>query len=124
MLTPIEIDMLVGQIVACIHPKQVIIFGSYAKGTATIKSDLDIFVIKETDLPMINRADDLKPMLSHALIPVDVHIYTPEEVEEYGKEQFSFVNSILKSGKTVFRNKKYLPALGCMRDTPGAGDES
>ena len=47
MLTPIEIDTLVGRIVARIQPKQVIIFGSYAKGTATIKSDLDIFVIKE-----------------------------------------------------------------------------
>lgn len=120
MLTPTEIDTLVRRIVARIQPKQVIIFGSYAKGTATIKSDLDIFVIKETDLPMANRADDLKPMLSHALIPVDVHIYTPEEVEEYGKEQFSFVNNILKSGKTVFRNKQYLPALGCIPATPGA----
>jgi predicted nucleotidyltransferase len=102
MLTPTEIDTLVRRIVARIQPQKVILFGSYAKGTATIKSDLDIFVIKETDLPMANRADDLKPMLSNALIPVEVHIYTPEEVEEYGKEQFTFINSILKSGKTLF----------------------
>jgi predicted nucleotidyltransferase len=106
MLTPTEIDMLVRGIVACIQPQKVILFGSYAKGTATIKSDLDIFVIKETELPMANRADDLRPILSHLLIPVDVHIYTPEEVEEYGKEQFSFVNIILKSGKTVFEIEK------------------
>ena len=102
MLTPTEIDTLVRRIVARIQPQKVIIFGSYAKGTATIKSDLDIFVIKETDLPMANRADNLKPMLSHVLIQVDIHIYTLEEVEEYGQEQFSFVNSILKSGITVF----------------------
>lgn len=102
MLTQTEIDTLVRRIVARIQPQKVILFGSYSKGTATIKSDLDIFIIKETDLPMANRADDLKPMLSHALIPVDVHIYTPEEVEEYGREQFTFINSILKSGKTVF----------------------
>lgn len=102
MLTQTEIDTLVRMIVVRIQPQKVILFGSYAKGTATIKSDLDIFVIKETDMPMANRADDLKPMLSHTLIPIDVHIYTPEEVEEYGKEQFTFINSILKSGKTVF----------------------
>jgi predicted nucleotidyltransferase len=102
MYTTDEIDNLVRRIVARIQPQKVIIFGSYAKGTATIKSDLDIFVIKEMDLPMANRADDLNPMLSHLLIPVDVHIYTPQEVEEYGKEQFSFINSVLKSGKTVF----------------------
>jgi len=102
MYTTDEIDNLVRRIVARIQPQKVIIFGSYAKGTATTKSDLDIFVIKEMDLPMANRADDLNPMLSRLLIPVDVHIYTPQEVEEYGKEQFSFINSVLKSGKTVF----------------------
>lgn len=102
MLTPNEIDNLVRRIVALIHPQEVIIFGSYAKGTATIKSDLDIVVIKETQLPMANRADDLAPMLSHALVPVEVHIYTPEEVEEYSQEPFSFVSSILKSGKRVY----------------------
>jgi len=102
MLTPIEIDMLVRRIVARIQPQKVIMFGSYAKGTATINSDLDMCVIMETELPMTNRADDLKPLLSQALIPVDVHIYTPEEIEEYGREEFSFVHSILTSGRTVF----------------------
>ena len=106
MLTQNEIDNLIQRIVARIQPKEVLIFGSYAKGTATIKSDLDIFVIKETELPMANRADDLAPMLSYTLIPVEVHIYTPEEVEEYGEEPFSFVSSILKSGKTVFLDRK------------------
>lgn len=106
MLTKMEIDTLIEQIVARIQPQKVIIFGSYAKGTATIKSDLDIFVIKETELPMANRVDDLAPILSYSLIPIDVHVYTPEEVEEYGREQFSFVKSILKSGKTVFEKMR------------------
>lgn len=102
MWTESEIDDLIRRIVARVQPEKVIIFGSYAKGVPTINSDLDVFVIKQTDLPMANRADDLAPMLANTLLPVDVHIYTPEEVEEYRKEQFSFVNSVLKSGKTVF----------------------
>jgi len=102
MLTPTEIDTLVRQIVARIQPKKVIIFGSYAKGTATIKSDLDICVIVETELPMAHRADDLKPMLYYSVIPIDVHVYTPQEVEEYSKEQFSFIDSVIKSGRIVF----------------------
>lgn len=103
MLKPSEIDAVVHQIVQRIQPQRIIIFASYAKGTATSKSDLDIFVIKETDLPMAYRADDLRPFLCQLLIPVDVHIYTQEEVDEFGKEQFSFVDSVLKSGKTVFK---------------------
>jgi predicted nucleotidyltransferase len=102
MLTEKEIEKLIDRIAKRIQPEKIIIFGSYAKGAATIKSDLDILVIKETEIPMANRADDLKPVLFNLLIPVDVHVYTPEEVNEYGKEPFSFLNSILKSGKTVF----------------------
>jgi len=102
MLAATEIDTLVGRIVALTRPEKVIIFGSYAKGMATIRSDLDIFLIKETVLPMANRVDDLKPMLSCVLISVEVHNYTPEELDEYCKEEFSFVSSVLRSGKTVY----------------------
>jgi uncharacterized protein len=102
MYTPDEIDNLVRRIVARIQPQKIIIFGSYAKGTATIKSDLDILVIKETALPIANRTADLAPILSNALIPIDIHVYTPEEVEEYGREEFSFVRCVLTTGKTVF----------------------
>lgn len=107
MLTENEIEKLIARIATRIQPKKIIIFGSYAKEKATIKSDLDVLVIKETELPMANRADDLKPILSNSLIPVDVHIYTPEEVEEYGKEQFSFINSILKSGRIVYEKLEF-----------------
>ena len=102
MLTEKEIGNLIDRIVTRIQPQKVIIYGSYAKDTATSKSDLDILVIKETELPMANRANDLKPILSNSLVPVDVHIYTPEEVAAYGQEPFSFINCILKSGKIVF----------------------
>src|SRR4051812_1079127 len=102
MLTPNEIDILVRRIVARIQPQKVIIFGSYAKGVSTVKSDLDIFVVKETALPSAHRANSLKPLLSQSLIPIDLYIYTPAEVEEYSKEQFSLVNSVLISGRPVF----------------------
>ncbi len=102
MLTITEIDALIERIVVHIQPRKIIIFGSYAKGTATIKSDFDIFIIMETELPMANRADDMESIILNSLIPIDIHIYTPEEVEEYRKEPFSFVDNILNSGKTVF----------------------
>ena len=87
---------------ARLHPHKVIIFGSYAKGGATIRSDLDVLVIKDTELPMARRADDLRPLLTRIPVTVDIHVYTPGEVTEYGKERFSFISSILRSGVTVF----------------------
>ena len=102
MLTPADIHTLVQRIVSRADPQKVIVFGSYAKGTATPRSDLDLFIIKETELPMANRADALKSILSGTLVAVDIHVYTPEEVAAYGQDRFSFVTSVLSSGKTVF----------------------
>lgn len=102
MLTRNEIDILVKRIAARIQPQRIIIFGSYAKGRATIKSDLDILVIKETNLPRESRATELNAMFSHSLVHVDIRFYTPEEILEYGQEPFSFLNNILTSGATVY----------------------
>jgi Predicted nucleotidyltransferases len=102
MLTPQEIDDIVGRVVARLRPERVIVFGSYAKGTATRTSDLDLFVVKDTDLPMAHRGEQLAPVLATTLIPVDVHVYTPEEVTEYAKDEYSFVSSVLSTGRTAF----------------------
>ena len=102
MLTETEIARLVQEIVARLDPQAVMVFGSYAKGTATSKSDLDLFVIKDTHVPMVNRSAPLAAIVAHQLINVDVHVYTPEEVEEFQREPMSFVSSVLKSGKTIF----------------------
>jgi len=102
MLTKAEINKIVEQIVMRTQPQKVIIFGSYAKGTATIKSDLDIFIIKDTNLPMMCRTADLLSLFNNSLIPIDMHIYTSEEVEELSKEPFSFVHNILKTGRVLF----------------------
>ena len=107
MLTETEINILVEKIVQRLQPDKVIVFGSYAKGKATAKSDLDIFVIKETHLPMKKRNEEIKPILSNFLISVDVHVYTPEEVEAYGLEPYSFVESVLKTGKVLYESGKF-----------------
>lgn len=66
------------------------------------KSDLDLFVIKDTHLPMSQRDLEIRPFLSNLLIGVDVHVYTPEEVEEYGAEEYSFVHSVMKTGRVIY----------------------
>lgn len=105
MLTEVEIQNLVDKIVQRLEPEKVIIFGSYAKATATAKSDLDLLVVKDTHLPLRERHKGIGSLLAGLLIRVDVHVYTPEEVEEYGSEEYSFMNSILKTGKILYEQK-------------------
>src|SRR5262249_43476478 len=102
MLTTEEIDGLVARIVARIRPERVIVFGSYAKGTAHPYSDLDLCIITDTELPPERRADSLGPLLGACLVPVDVHVHTPEEVQVYGAEEYSFLRSVLETGRTVY----------------------
>jgi len=102
MLKEEEIQKLVDKIVNRIQPEKVIVFGSYAKGKATNKSDLDLFVIKDTQLPSSERDQEIRPFLSNLIINVDVHVYTSEEVEEYGTEEYSFVHSVMKTGKVMY----------------------
>ncbi len=103
MLTEDEIKRLVRRIVNRVEPYKVIVFGSYAKGNATKRSDLDLFVIKDTFLPMARRNEDIRSLLANLPIAVDVHVYTPEEVEEYGSEKYTFVHSVLKTGKVIYQ---------------------
>jgi predicted nucleotidyltransferase len=103
MLSPGEVEEIVRQVAARTDPEAVIVFGSYAKGKATPGSDLDLMVIMETERPMARRADDIMPLFAHSLIRVDVHVYTSDEVREYGAAPFSFVRSVLASGRVAYR---------------------
>src|SRR3954464_8450397 len=102
MLSSREISRVVALIVEALSPERVIVFGSYAKGKANARSDLDVLVVKDTPLPPVRRADGVRPLLARLLVPVDVHVYTPEEVEEYGRDAMSFVASVLRTGRVAY----------------------
>ena len=106
MLTEAEIKIIIERIVSQVRPDKIIIFGSYAKGKATYKSDLDLFIIKNTHLPMVQRNEEIRSVLSTLFVGIDVHVYTQEEVEEYGSEKYSFIYSVLKTGVVMYEQAK------------------
>jgi len=113
VLTDAEIEALVHRLAVRARPHRIIVFGSYAKGTASATSDLDILVVRDTVLSMAQRATDLTPICDGYLVPIDLHVYTPEEVEEYGKEEYHFLNTVLRTGRVVYRRAEPdRPAVG------------
>jgi predicted nucleotidyltransferase len=100
-LTEAEIRRVVRRIVAVARPEQVVLFGSYAKGRATARSDLDVLVVvADGQRP---RPSDIVPYVAGSVIPVDVHIVTAEEFAEYGNEPYHFLQSVRRSGRTMYR---------------------
>lgn len=77
-----------------------IVFGSYARGTQTRKSDLDLVIVMDTQKRFLDRYDDVKDI--HDLVP-DVHvemlIYTEDELRAIAHRPF--MRQILREGIVV-----------------------
>ena len=78
-----------------------ILFGSYARGTATRHSDIDIVFVEETAEPFLKRMDKyLYPLLDMLREPVEVMVYTPDEFSRM--QGGPFMKRILAEGIIVY----------------------
>ena len=102
MIRKDKISEVVAKIANGYDPDKIILFGSYADGNPTEDSDLDLFVIKETNLPRPQRTVQVRKMLYGSMIPMDLIVYTPKEIAESKKNSYSFVNEVLNSGKILY----------------------
>ena len=91
MIDKQKILEIVNKIASGYNPEKIILFGSHALGTPGENSDVDLLVIKETDLPRPQRAVQVRKMIYGSMIPIDLIVYTPKEIEESRDNKFSFV---------------------------------
>lgn len=86
------------------HPKKIILFGSYAHGHPTEDSDIDLFIIKDTDKAPIDRWMEVKKLLwdMEKDVPISPLVYTEKEVEDRLKIRDFFIKEILKEGKVLY----------------------
>lgn len=78
-----------------------IVFGSYARGTATRRSDLDLALVLDTDRRYFERYDQVVGI--HAVIPglpLEMLIYKPGEMEAISHRRF--VRRILDEGVVIY----------------------
>ena len=95
---------VVRRIVATAHPKRIILFGSRARGDARPDSDVDLLVIADSTKPRYRRAAPLYGVLSDILIPMDILVYTPEEVREWSEVRQAFVTTAIREGRVLYEN--------------------
>ena len=97
-----KITEIINKIASEYDPERIILFGSYANGNPSDNSDLDLFIIKESYLPRPERSVNIRRMLAEENIPMDIIVYTPDEVEKSRSNPYSFVNEVLSSGITLY----------------------
>ncbi|PNT90659.1 nucleotidyltransferase domain-containing protein [Clostridium thermosuccinogenes] len=95
-----EINLIKEQIVSLYNPSKIILFGSQAKGTATIKSDIDLCVVKDTE----NKRELLADMYLNieSSIPFDLLLYTEAEWNQCVNDTTSFAYLIDKKGTVIY----------------------
>lgn len=98
MVYQANIDKIIRQItnimIRYYDPDKVILFGSFAKGTAHDNSDLDLLIIKETSVPKRYRGMDFRGIFAEFPISIDLVFLTPSEYEEERKQPYSFFYSV------------------------------
>jgi predicted nucleotidyltransferase len=115
MLSEGDITRIGRRIVDGYAPLVVGVFGSYGMGTASEKSDLDLFVIKRTAERRPARRRAVLRLLAGILHPLDVHVFTPEEFAAEAPEELSFVWIIVRQARilhpTDAKATRLVPAL-------------
>ncbi len=102
MIPKSKIDELVGRIATIYNPDKIILFGSYANGVPDENSDVDLLIIKDTEKTRPERGIEVRKILSGTMVPMDILIYTNQEIKESEKKKYSFVYQALTNGKTLY----------------------
>ena len=85
-------------------PLKIILYGSYAYGNPTEDSDLDLFILKETNKRRVDRFVDVKKIIYNPerSIPISPLIYNPNELEERIQLEDDFILEILNKGVLLY----------------------
>ncbi len=82
-------------------PEKIILFGSYAYGKPTMRSDVDLLVVMPFEGSYFHQVRTIRRRLNLAL-PMDMLIYTPAEIQYRLEIGDSFVREIVERGKVLY----------------------
>ncbi len=93
-----------------LKPYKVILFGSYANGSPTEDSDLDVAVILDSNdfvKSFTEKMERKKPIVVSIRniryqIPMDIKVYSKAEFAYLEKQNNYFINEINKTGKILY----------------------
>lgn len=90
------------RIVAAFHPKQIILFGSYAYGKPTPDSDVDLLVVMDSTQRPADRQSAVARLVRPRPFPVDILVRTPHEVQAAIAQGDALLTEIMRRGKVLY----------------------
>jgi predicted nucleotidyltransferase len=102
MVTADQIIALVDAIVAADAPEAVVLFGSYAYGTPTYDSDVDLLVVREYEGQSPDRAAAISMQLPPLGFPMDLIVRSRSEIARRVAMRDWFLKEITENGVTLY----------------------
>ena len=96
-----DIKMLADRIAVEFNPERIILFGSYAAGTAGPDSDVDLLVVLPFEGKTWKMASKIRSC-TRPPFPVDLLARTPLQIEGRLKMNDVFIHEITSKGKVIY----------------------
>ena len=96
-----------------LDPYKIILFGSQASGTYTEDSDIDLFVILDSERVSQTYEEKMRNYLTasnqiieiNERVPIDLIVYTKAEYDILEENNVSFINEVRETGKTLYEKE-------------------
>lgn len=89
-----------------VNPRQIILFGSHARGTAGPDSDVDLLIVEDEPFgPDRSRRKEIARILrtlSSFAVPIDVLVYSVSELEQWRTTQNHVIAHAVNEGKILY----------------------
>lgn len=97
------IQQVTERIVRECKPHRIVLFGSFAWGKPRQYSDLDLLVIRDSNVSRPDeRAMQMKTLFDDLDCPMDLFVYTPEEITASLGRGNLFIRDILAKGRLLY----------------------
>lgn len=103
---PAAIHEMVRRIVARFDPEQVILFGSYARGTAGPDSDADLMIVMQVQGPKRPVVVEMYREIGPVGLAKDLIVITPEELSQHQNDPGFIIYTALREGEVLYDRAK------------------
>jgi uncharacterized protein len=96
-------------IIDTVHPVQIILFGSFAAGTATAHSDADFLIIEQQQFgPERSRRKEAAKIWRALMpfeIPKDILVYSVAEIQKLKENTLHIVGQAIATGRVLYAHE-------------------
>lgn len=106
-LTQAEIDAELADLVEMLKsyaPQRIVLHGSLVRGDWNRASDIDLIIVKDTNLPFSKRISEVIGLCDTTL-SVEPLVYTPDELATLLAAGNSFLEKALRQGKVLYESQ-------------------